>query len=426
MLRALYLAFGFSMLPLCAALAQSPSDQKKPLVQTSLPALLHELEETNPEIQAARHRFEAATKVPSQAGSLPDPRISVSNFGVGRPVSALNESDFAYHGLGVTQDLPFPGKLSLASEEAQKESESEHKIYDATLQELTSRLKVAYFEWASTAKQIEITSRSRNLLERFAEIAGARYSAGKAIQQEVLKAHLELTSLAQQLELLQQKRAKTEAEIQYLLGREDTLPLGAPTIVTASPFSSDLQALLAAADKNAPRIRAKQLLVESRAVGVQRKQKEYLPDFSVGVQWQHTGSDFPDYYLATAEVKLPLYFWTKQRFGVEEAESRLQESRESYRSTRQETAYLVKEQFLAAKSSERLLSLYESGSIPQATLTLDSTISAYEVGRVDFLTLLNSLTSLLSFEKQYYQELARHEQALARLEPLVGEELVRP
>jgi len=130
--------------------------------------------------------------------------------------------------------------------------------------------------------------------------------------------------------------------------------------------------------------------------------------------------------MATAEVKLPLYFWRKQRYGAEEAESRLREAKETYRSTRQEIAYMVKEQYLAAKSSERLLSLYESGTIPQATLALDSTTSAYEVGKVDFLTLLNSLTSVLTFEKQYYQELARHEQALARLEPLVGEELTKP
>jgi outer membrane protein, heavy metal efflux system len=87
---------------------------------------------------------------------------------------------------------------------------------------------------------------------------------------------------------------------------------------------------------------------------------------------------------------------------------------------------MVKEQFLAAKSSERLLALYRSGSIPQASLALDSTTSAYEVGKADFLTLLNSLTSVLTFEKQYYQELARHEQALARLEPLVGQELIQP
>jgi outer membrane protein TolC len=130
--------------------------------------------------------------------------------------------------------------------------------------------------------------------------------------------------------------------------------------------------------------------------------------------------------MATAEVRLPLYFWRKQRYGSEEAYARLSEARANYRSTKQELVFMVRDQYLTAKASERLLKLFESGTLPQAHLALESTTSAYEVGKVDFLSLLNSLTSVLALEKQYYQELARHEQALARIEPLVGRELTQP
>ena len=79
-----------------------------------------------------------------------------------------------------------------------------------------------------------------------------------------------------------------------------------------------------------------------------------------------------------------------------------------------------------AKTSDRVLALYEEGVIPQAALSLESTMAAYEVGSVDFLTLLSSLTTLLDFEMQYYAELTKHEQALARLEPLLGVSLTQP
>src|ERR1700681_2568926 len=62
-----------------------------------------------PEIQAARSRFEAATKRPSQAGTLPEPRSRYTNFGVGHPFSPLNATEFAYQGFGVSQEIPFPG-----------------------------------------------------------------------------------------------------------------------------------------------------------------------------------------------------------------------------------------------------------------------------------------------------------------------------
>src|SRR4051794_2480125 len=86
--------------------------------------LLSELLQRNPEIQAARSRFETATKQPSQVGTLPEPTASYTNFGVGHPFSRLNGSNFAYQGFGVSQALPFPGKLAPASEEAKREAES--------------------------------------------------------------------------------------------------------------------------------------------------------------------------------------------------------------------------------------------------------------------------------------------------------------
>lgn len=85
--------------------------------------------------------------------------------------------------------------------------------------------------------------------------------------------------------------------------------------------------------------------------------------------------------------------------------------------------YGVKDQFLTIQSSERILKLYKTTLLPQAQLTVDSSTSAYEVGSIDFLSLLSNLTNLISLERQYYDELARHEEAIARLEP-VGRELV--
>jgi outer membrane protein TolC len=78
-----------------------------------------------------------------------------------------------------------------------------------------------------------------------------------------------------------------------------------------------------------------------------------------------------------------------------------------------------------ARSAERLSSLYKTAIVPQATLALESAISAYEVGSVDFLTLINAATLLLDYELEYYEQLSAYQQALARIEPIVGKELIR-
>src|SRR6266705_3016708 len=126
--------------------------------------LLKGLMQNNPEIQAARSRFEAATKRPSQAGALPEPKASYTNLGVGHPFSRLNASEFSYQGFGVSQEFPFPGKLGLAFEEAKREAEGVQQNYRAVVLDVTSRLKVAYYEWLTVMKAIELTRKHGNLL----------------------------------------------------------------------------------------------------------------------------------------------------------------------------------------------------------------------------------------------------------------------
>lgn len=388
--------------------------------------LIGELLQNNPDILAARYRYEAATKRAPQVSTLPEPRLTYVDFGVGHPFSALNVSNFAYRAFGVSQEIPFPGKLSLAGEEARREARSESQMYQSTVLELTARLKIAYYDWFSASKSIEITNRNRDLLDRFEKIARVRYSVGKGIQADVLRAQVELSRLIQQIELLEQRRASAEAQVNSLLNRAPGIQLGKPPELKASRFDMDLDALLRLIEETSPQLRARQLQLDSRAVGVNRAKLDYRPDFNLNFQWQRTGSRFPDYYMAMAEVRLPIYFWRKQRYAVEEAGARLEESRQNFQSTRQDLRFTAKDQYLVAKTSERLLSLYESGVIPQATLSLESTLAAYEVGTLDFLTLSNSLTTLLGFQMQYYEELARHEQALARLESVVGRQLTQP
>jgi outer membrane protein TolC len=165
-------------------------------------------------------------------------------------------------------------------------------------------------------------------------------------------------------------------------------------------------------------------MVDARAVGINRSLKDFRPDFGVMLQWQHTGSNFPDYYMARVEVKIPIYYARKQRYALEESYARLNEAKQNYRAAQQQASYGVKDQYLTIQSSERILNLYKTTLLPQAQLTVDSAASAYEVGSIDFLTLVSNLTNLITLERQYYDELARHEEGIARLEPVIGRELV--
>jgi len=287
---------------------------------------------------------------------------------------------------------------------------------------VTARLKVAYYEWLTVNKAIELTRKHSDLLSRFEEIARNRYTVGKGLQQDVLKAQLEVSTLEQQLAMLDEKRQRAEAEIASLLAVPSVV-LRAPGEIQSSAFSISLDELIRATN-DSPRVRAEQKIVDARAVGINRSLKDFRPDFGVNLEWDHTGGNFPEHYMATVEVKIPIYYARKQRYALEESYSKLREAKQNYQAAQQQSIYQVKDQYLSIQSSERILNLYKTTLIPQAQLTVDSSASAYEVGSIDFLTLLTNLTNLISLDRQYYDELARHEEAIARLEPIVGKELV--
>ncbi len=369
---------------------------------------------------AGRRKFDAATKRPSQVSALPDPKFNFTDFGVGHPASTLNRSEFAYLGVGVSQEFPFPGKLSLMKQIARKEADSERQVVLDTELRVISRLKQGYYELYFAHKAIEILQKNRELLDKFAKIAEAKYRVGAGLQQDVLKAQVEISLLVQRLEVLQQQKGSQEALLNSLLNRAPAAPMGKPAELEKSELNSDLEQLNRLARENAPRLKGRQEMVDSNAFALNLARKEYLPDFGVSFQYEKTGSLFPDYYMATAEVKVPLYFWRKQRLGVEEAATRLVQSRHEHQMTWQELSFGIKDRFLVAKTAERLLALYEQGIIPQAATSLESAMAGYETGKVDFLTLINNLTVLLNFEMDYYKELSDQKKALAQLEELVG------
>ena len=389
----------------------------------TLDQLVAEALEKSSEILAARRKFDAATKRPSQVSTLPEPKFSFTNFGVGHPASALNGSDFAYVGVGVSQEFPFPGKLSLMRAMARKEADGERQMVLDTELRVISRLKQAYHDLSYSHKAIEIVEKNRELLDKFTKIAEAKYRVGSGIQQDVLKAQVEISTLMQRLEMMGQQKGSLEAFINSLLNRPVSEELGKPAPVNKLELNRPLDELLRLARENAPRIRGRQEMLDSSAFALNLARKEYMPDFGASFQYQKTGSLYPDYYMATFEVKVPLYFWRKQRLGVEEAATRLVEKRHEYQMTSQEISFGVKDQFLMAKTSERLLAMYEQGVIPQAAASLESALAGYQTGKVDFLTLINNLTVLLNFEMDYYRELSNQQKAVARLEELVGVKL---
>ena len=387
--------------------------------------LLKEALDRNPEVLAAQKKYEASRQRPAQVSALPDPMISPEWNSSGRPWpgAGLGMEPVANIGVMVSQELPFPGKRKLAGAMAEREAEAEFQSFQQTQLNVISRLKQAYYRLAYAYAATDVVERNLDLLRKFLKISEARYSVGKSEQQDVLKAQTQISILeTRRIPLEQEKRAR-EAEINSLLNRRPDTPVGRPVDLAPLPVTFTFEDLYAAARENSPMLRRDEKMIQRSEVNVNMARKEFYPDFTLNGGYYNMGS-MPPMYMFRADVKIPLYWFRKQRAGVTEQAAGLQQARATLRATEQSLNYQIRNDLTMAEASARLVSLYRETVIPQASLTLESSLSSYEAGRVDFLTVLMNYITIVEYEMNYNEELQNLFLALSRLEEMTGRRLL--
>ncbi len=384
----------------------------------NLASLIEELEGVNPEIKAARRRWEAAKAVVPQVQTLPDPRLQ---FGYQR-MPMTDPLQGAMYGFG--QEIPFPGKLSLKGEVAQREAERVEQEFNATRLRLIATLKEGYFNLHFVHKSIEIVERNKALLLQFEKTAKARYSVGQAAQQDVFRAQLEISRVLDRLAVLDQQKESLHAAINRLVNRPPAGPLGTPEEIHTSILTIPLQELNERADAFSPALLATAKGIDRSERSVSLAKRQYYPDFDITALGLRNDRINDNGYQVMVGIKIPLFYETKQKQGVREAMAGLEGAREDFAATRQDLLFQVKDGFVQAQRAERLITILRDAIIPQATLALQAAQASYGVGKVDFLTLLNSLLTLQDSQLELHGEMVNHEKALARLEAVTGQPLI--
>jgi outer membrane protein TolC len=381
--------------------------------------------ERNPEIQAAQRAVQAKRARVPQAGAWPDPKLSASYVGnVFPPFTVMAGDPSSARQIMAEQEIPYPGKTRLRAEMASREADAETLAYEAVWRRIADEVKQAYFDLWFTDQSLSTLRKDRELLEKFEKIAEIRYSVGKAAQQDVLKAQVELTRLIERQTVLEQSRQTFQAQLNSLRNLPVDAPVGAPEELKVSNVAASLEELQAAAQANYPALKQQRTMVAENRLAVDLAKREVRPDFSVGYIYMQRDR-LPDMYGIAFSTSLPIFRHRKQAMAIAEAAANLESSRQMEANELTMLRYRVKQDFLDVKASEELLKLYSQGIVPQSSLALESSISSYETGAVDFLNVLGNFTTRLEYELSYKQQIANHEKALARLEELTALELIQ-
>jgi outer membrane protein, heavy metal efflux system len=412
----------FSIVFVSVSFAQEPTPYQAVAV-TSLAELLQEAEQNNPQIQAARHGWDAAKQVPTQVSTLPDPQFLVQQFSVGspRPFAGYTNSDFAYIGLGVSQDFPYPGKLRLKGEIAKRDADVVQQQYESVRRAVLAGVKSAYFQLAYLSKTLGILESDGELLQQVEKAVDARYRSGMGNQHDLLQAQVERTKLLREITMHHLEVAKLQAQIKQLLNRPQSSPDIEPSELPETPLPHTFEELLSATKAQNPKISGAEKMVARQKLQVDLAHKDFYPDFNVQYIWQRTDpTQFRAYYMLSFGVRVPIYRGRKQRPELAQAEAELNRSRSESEVQSQQAAFELRSAYETAEKTAELLNIYREGLLPQARAGFQAGIAAYQNNRQDFQALLASFLDVLHLDEEYWKSIAERETALARLEQLTG------
>ena len=416
-------ALGAAALTLVMAGRGVAAQATSPDTLTAAEAIRQALE-ANPMLRAARFSAEAAAQRIGPAGALPDPQLQfglmnrmASEFGSTADPMTMNQ-------VQLMQMLPWPGKLGGARLAARHDATAASADADEQARMLGAQVRMAYYDVAYADRALEVMQGTQQLLRQVLDASTTMYAVGSALQQDVLRAQVEVARMTEEITRMGQERIAGAARLNALLGREATSSIG-PLALPEPPPAGDLpeaDSLIARALDGRPAVRAGSERVAAAEASLSAARRELYPDFQFGVAYEQRPR-FPTMVSLMVGVNLPIFAGSKQLAARRQMAAMRDRSQAELLSLKNETAARIIETRARAAQDRNLVRLYRTGIVPQARAAVQSSLSGYRVGRVTLMQLLDNQMTVNRYETETYRLIADYHQAVGELEALAGQPL---
>lgn len=372
----------------------------------------------NPMLAAARLGADAAAERVTSAGALPDPELTLGLMN--RPVRGFGtEEPMTMNQVELSQRIPWPGKRGLARDQARFLATAEALAAQESEVSLISRVKALYFEIAAEDRTITISEATRELLRSFFQVSQARYATGETPQQDVLRAQVAVAQMTEEVTALAQSRIALVARLNALLGRRAAVPVGALDLPLIVVEVASVDSLMSLASRRRPALQAARERVSGAAVGYQAARRERYPDLMLSIAYGQR-PQYDDMATLMIGVSLPVRTGSRQNPIQRERQAELAMTRVEAEDLANETFAALTEVRAEAERARSLALLYRTAILPQAHAAVNAALSAYRVGQVDYMTLVESQMTVNRYEIALVRLTAQHHQAVATIDALTG------
>ena len=374
----------------------------------------------NPEIKVAVRKLAVAEAHVASAGALDDPSLMYRGWQV--PLRQPWNYNAAQNMFMVGQTFPGPGKRGLRTSIARTDVAEAKAALDATRLEVRIRVRKAFYDLLRAEDGLRIHDQHVDIAQQAVAAAKIKYSVGKVPQQDVLKAQVSLTRLAEHLIHFEQDTELARARLNTLLGHDPSAPIDVRGDHVISTQLPSIEALEKMALQSRPDLVQMQAALDKSHTEEALAKKTYSPDFTVsgGYMLMPGGSEFRNNYMLEASINLPWLNRRKHDAEIAESTAKVTEQDAELAAMRNNAFGQIQEALLEARAAQKLAAVYQQSLQPQAEATLHSTVIAYENNRTEFLDLLDSQMTVIDLDLAYLQAVAEFDARLADLELVVG------
>ncbi len=374
----------------------------------------------NPALQAVRLRAHAAAERISPAGALPDPQLS---FGFRNwPTDFDTDQGMTMNSVQLMQRFPWPGKLKFGQERMRRLAAADRLETEETKVVLVARVKSVYHQVAYIDRALRIMENTRALLREFYQVSAAMYGVGTGLQQDVLQAQVAIATMTEDITVMEQNRVAMVARLNALLGRAPAVAVEALELPASTDILPSQDSLMVLAAELRPALRAARERTQAAEAGYRSARRALYPDFTVTLAYGQR-PQFENLVTLMFGISIPVWAGSRQLpFRREMAAMQAMEEAKEL-DLYNETFARIAELTAEANRARSLSQLYATAVLPQARAAVESALSAYQVGEVDYMTLVQNEMTVNRYEIESVRLTAEYQQAIAQIEALVGGEI---
>jgi outer membrane protein TolC len=315
------------------------------------------------------------------------------------------------------QMLPFPGKLSAMAGAEKKRAEMLAAESKSLSEEVMRSMKEAYFELYLVDRRMELLRENHVLLKNFEEIARKQYEVGMGKLSDVLRAQTELSTLCSDSIGLEQTRTSAQAMANALRNKPVDEQIAVIPEILPDFREYTYEKIAPLAENSRPELQSMKLATAMQQAEFVVAKKERYPDFMVRGAYKRM-AEVPDAWEIMVGMTVPIAPWSLKKYsaGERSAGASMSQSTEEYNAMRLMIASQVLDALSKMQSNQAQVRILRGTIFPQAEQSLQATLAAYQTGKQDFMTLVDTERMLLDAKRDYHMAVMRLLAARAQLE----------